>query len=763
MRRSPQAPLGETRPPPPAADRFGRAETMIDIDKHLNPSQFEAVEAVDGPILVLAGAGSGKTRVITYRIAHLIENRRVRPESILAVTFTNKAADQMKFRMRRLLGPDRPAEPVISTFHSLCVRLLRREIEVLAYTRDFTIYDADDQRRVIKASMKALTIEDRVASARSIQARISHAKNHGKSPAQVLGDAWEPSWEATGRVFEDYEKRLRGANALDFDDLLIRTGELFDRFPNLAERYSDRFRYIMIDEYQDTNRMQYLLMRHLTRLHDNVCVVGDEDQSIYSWRGADIQNILSFEKDYPRARIIKLEQNYRSTKNILAAAGAVVRRNELRKGKELWTRKDAGERITLFGSGDAEQEAAFVAQAASEHLEAKPESRIAVLYRTNFLSRVFEEVFRRSNIAYQIVGGLSFYERAEVRDMTSYLTVALNPDDSVHLLRIINTPPRGIGKTTTDALEEIAIERSTSIWGAIGFVIDEGRSPIRTLRALEAFRQMAGGFVEAADELSSPELLERILGETGYIESLKREGTEEALSRTENLRELMTAAAESSERGERLRDFLDHAALVSDQDAYNEKAPVTLMTVHTAKGLEFSVVFIAGLEDGLFPHSRSILESASLEEERRLFYVAMTRAEEKLYLTSARYRRYFGNMEQQASEASRFLAEIPQELMELYNRPEKQKVAFDGPTYNSVEAVTEFLEASGKVPPRMRAGAAARPAHTWSLGTRVKHPKYGYGTVLRTEGSGDDLKLTISFTAYGLKKIMARYTKLEPV
>jgi DNA helicase-2/ATP-dependent DNA helicase PcrA len=730
----------------------------MDLAKLLNPQQLEAVEAAEGPVLILAGAGSGKTRVITYRVAHLIENLNVRPEQILAVTFTNKAADQMKFRVRNLLRGPRLGEPLISTFHSFCVRLLRREIEALGYTRAFTIYDTADQIQVVKAAMKDLKVDDRLVTAKTIQSRISSAKNHGKTAQNLIDDSWEPSWEYTANVFNEYDKRLRKSNALDFDDLLIKAVELFDKFPAAAEKYSTRFQYCMVDEYQDTNRQQYRLVRHLTRVHDNICVVGDEDQSIYSWRGADIQ------KDYPRVRTIKLEQNYRSTKNILAAAGAVVANNEMRKGKSLWTQNPSGDLITYMESADAEAEAMYVADRLLYHQKSDPSARLAVLYRTNFLSRVLEEKLRRYNLKYKIVGGFSFYERAEIKDMISYLTVALNPHDSVNLLRIINAPPRGIGRTTTDTLEEVAVERGTSIWDAIEIAVREARLPMRTIRSLEVFYKMAAGFVQDADEVSTAALLEKIAASTKYLEILQEEGTEETESRIENIRELLTAAEESHERGEKLRDFLDQAALVSDQDAYDEASPISLMTLHTAKGLEFPVVLIMGLEDGLFPHSRSIMEAPQLEEERRLFYVGMTRAEHKLYLTSARFRRNFGNQDQQVSEPSRFLTEIPQELIEeVGERRRRAAMKYEGNSYDTVDAVMKALGGgeTKSSPAYKPPEGKKKPAGTWSLGTRVKHAKYGYGTILRTEGSGDDLKLTVSFISYGLKKMIAKYAELE--
>jgi len=469
----------------------------IELKQHLNPQQLEAAQTIDGAILILAGAGSGKTRVITYRIVHMIDNLGVRPSSILAVTFTNKAANQMKARVRERLQAGRSADPWISTFHSLCVRLLRREIEALGYSRDFTIYDSDDQLQVVKGLLKDFGIED--IKPRVIQSRISSAKSQRIGPEKMAEDAFHPDWEETARVYAGYEKRLRKANALDFDDLLSKTVLLFDKFPDVAQAYSDRFRYIMVDEYQDTNRTQYRLIRHLTRQHGNVCVVGDEDQSIYSWRGADIQNILDFETDYPDARTIRLEQNYRSTKNILAAAGAVVAKNEMRKGKDLWTENMSGDRIQYFDAEDPDQEAAFVAEKIRDHRRRRPDIHVAVLYRTNFLSRTLEEMFRRWDISYRVVGGFSFYERAEIKDILSYLNASLNPHDSVHLMRILNTPARGIGRTTADALLDRAGRQEVSLWDAMRGILDDPNVAMRSRRSMEAFRQLMDDFIRSAD------------------------------------------------------------------------------------------------------------------------------------------------------------------------------------------------------------------------------------------------------------------------
>jgi DNA helicase-2/ATP-dependent DNA helicase PcrA len=735
----------------------------MDLERQLNPQQFEAASTIDGPLLILAGAGSGKTRVITYRIVHMIENLRIRPDSILAVTFTNKAADQMKNRVRERLTVGRSSDPWISTFHSLCVRLLRREIEVLGYNREFTIYDSDNQLQVVKGLMKESRIED--IKPRLIQSRISSAKSQRIGPVKMAEDAFQPDWEITARIYADYESRLRKANALDFDDLLGKTVELFEKFPDVATRYSDRFRYIMVDEYQDTNRTQYRLIRFLTRSHGNICVVGDEDQSIYSWRGADIQNILDFEKDYPDSKTIRLEQNYRSTKTILSAASAVVANNQMRKGKDLWTENVAGEKIQYFEARDPDQEAAFVAEHVREHRRREPNAPMAVLYRTNFLSRTLEEMFRRFDIPYRVIGGFSFYERAEIRDVISYLTASLNPHDSVHLMRILNTPTRGIGKTTIDALLDRAAQREVSLWDAIREILDDTTVTMRSGRALGGFRTLMDDFIAAATaDMPVGELLGRVIEKTGYIEMLQQDGSDEAFSRIENLRELVNAAEESAGRGETLRDFLDNAALVSDQDEYDEQSPVTLMTLHTAKGLEFPTVFIIGMEDGLFPHSRSLGESKSLEEERRLFYVGMTRAERQLYLTASRYRRTFGAMEPMISEVSRFVGEIPPELVAgLYEPTEREVVsrpaaAYSGNAYNTVDAVQSFLAKK-----KAGGGRSGGRGGKWKQGTRVKHPKYGVGTVLRMEGAGDDAKLTVSFGNYGMKKLVARYAGLEVV
>src|SRR3989475_4308459 len=653
----------------------------------LNPQQREAVETTEGPVLILAGAGSGKTRVITYRIAHLIENLGVMPESILAMTFTNKAAAEMGERVDKLVGGLSIAKPVISTFHSFCVRVLRRDIEALRIpsstpgrppigrTKNFVIYDEADQLSVVKSTMKRLGLDDKQLTPRTVLSRISWAKNHMLDPQELYLQSADPKTEKIAHLFEEYRKELGKANALDFDDLLLDAVRLLKSSAPVREYYNRRFQYILVDEYQDTNRPQYQLMLMLAGTCHNICAVGDEDQSIYSWRGADIRNILEFEKDFPEAKIIRLEQNYRSTQNILQAASSVVANNVRRKGKNLWTSRQGGPRIGYYEAPDGENEALFAADYVATYLreiaDQGENGRAAVLYRTNSQSRLFEEAMRRYQLKYHVVGGFSFYERAEIKDLISYLKVIHNPDDSVSLLRVINTPARGIGKTTVETIERLALETGLSLWGAIGESIRRQLLPQRALLALKGFHDLiedarailAGTYVqrleqtaresestedpaaiemgdqiafdptifESNPDASSPkaaatapenlpvastaEILKFLIDRTGYIKQLEDEDTPDAYSRIENLRELVNAAMDSRDRGETLDQFLDHAALVSDADAYDERAQITLMTLHAAKGLEFPLVFLCGLEEGLFPHSRTFLHPDDIEEE----------------------------------------------------------------------------------------------------------------------------------------------------
>jgi len=737
----------------------------------LNAEQREAVETAEGPLLILAGAGSGKTRVITYRIAWLIENCGVRPSSILAVTFTNKAAEEMRERVERLvpLVGQVMARPWISTFHSFCVRVLRQDGERIGLRRDFSIYDEDDQLRVVKACLRHLGLTERELTARAVLSRISYAKNHGRSPEMFFQDAADPIAERMAVVYDLYGRELKKAGAVDFDDLLLEAARLFREDADAALRYNERFHYILVDEFQDTNRPQYELVRLLTQTRQNLCAVGDEDQSIYSWRGADIRNIVEFEKDYPQARILRLEENYRSTQSILDAASAVVAHNKYRKGKKLWTRRQGGAKIGLYVGVDGENESLFVADWIAKRHTQNPAERCAVLYRTNAQSRLYEEALRRYGLRYNVVGAISFYERAEVKDLLAYLKAAANLQDSVSLLRIINTPPRGIGEATVRKIETLALETNSPFWDAMGKALEENLLPPRSAAALSEFRALLEELHELIPKTSVADVLGAVIERTRYVDVLEQEGTPEAFSRIENIQELANAAADSRERGESLQEFLDHAALVSDTDAYDGGSQITLLTLHSAKGLEFPVVFLAGLEEGLLPHSRSLLHAQMLEEERRLCYVGMTRAQDVLILTRAQYRRHYGSQMPDASRPSRFLNEIPPPLLEhLNDRPaaSDERVYEYEPDHGNAAARTSSLHnvrryfgmddaAELAAEPNPQGVAPLRP------GNRVRHPKYGYGTVLRREGQGEHAKLTVSFPGFGLKKIMERYADLE--
>src|ERR1700691_975131 len=641
----------------------------MDFLQGLNPQQQAAVSHVEGPLLLLAGAGSGKTRVITHRMAHLMEQHRVPGPCILAVTFTNKAAEEMRTRVNNLL--DRAKDgPLVSTFHSFCVRLLRRDGGNLAeirngFTRQFTIYDADDQVAVIKSIFRALGLDEKFMQYRAMCSWISHNKSRKASPQDIHGASTDQKTTQLATIYEQYEGRLPQPTALDFDALLLESVRLLAHDANLRYQVNRRFEFVMIDEYQDTNRSQYELMRLLTEAHKNICVVGDEDQSIYGWRGADIRNILDFEHDFPNAAVIRLEQNYRSTKNILEAASAVVANNTERKGKWLWTEAGAGEKIGRFEAFDGEQEALFIADRIDKLLSANPGDRAAVLYRTNFQSRQIEEA----------LGRFSFYQRAEVKDALSYLKAVISPQDSVALLRIVNTPARGIGKSTIEQIEQYALQNQLSVWSAIGRMLEEKLFAGRAESALRIFKTLLEELGMAAGEGKVDDALRQILDRTGYARMLEVDNDPEAESRLGNLNELVNAASEAAERGETIPELLDHAALVSDTDNLDERAPVSLLTLHNAKGLEFPIVFLAGLEKGLFPHMRALDSKAAMEEERRLCYVGMTRSEKRLFLTSARYRRRFGGGQQEATIPSRFLREVPPTLVENLGqvRPSAQR------------------------------------------------------------------------------------------
>ncbi len=912
----------------------------------LNPQQREAVETTDGPVLILAGAGSGKTRVITYRIAYLIEHKGVMPESILAMTFTNKAAAEMGERVEKLVGGLSIAKPVLSTFHSFCVRVLRRDIEALripstvpgqpaiGHTKNFVIYDESDQQSVVKGVMKRLGLDDKQLTPRTVLSRISWAKNHMLDPQELYLQSGDPKTEKIAHLYEEYRKELRKANAFDFDDLLLEAVRLLKSAAPVRAYYNKRFQYLLIDEYQDTNRPQYELMRMLAGDRHNVCAVGDEDQSIYSWRGADIRNILEFEQDFPEAKIIRLEENYRSTQNILQAASAVVANNIRRKGKNLWTSRQGGTKLGYYEAPDGENEALFAADHIAKYLREAAQHgetpRAAVLYRTNSQSRLFEEAMRRYGLKYHVVGGFSFYERAEIKDLISYLKVILNPDDSISVLRVINTPTRGIGKGTIDTLEQLALGTGLSLWGAIGEALRRQLLPARALASLKGFQQLiedgramlGGSFAEqlansagatggsganspsleepapserseakgtgtdnpgreswvgeengtipasnvtnandatafdpnefgnfsfdfgAADTgakdpdaantedsadrpaepvigsradsfpaptVSTADLLKFLIDRTGYMKQLEVEDTPEAFSRIENLHELVNAAMDSRDRAETLDQFLDHAALIADADDYDQRAQITLMSLHAAKGLEFPLVFLTGLEEGLFPHSRTMLVPDDIEEERRLCYVGMTRAMDQLVLTRAVYRRRYGTDLPEASVPSRFLEEVPMPLVEELGRrtatarvgtgvfapPAGQRVAVDDAVsshysyededqsaawqggnggrvprapkqttparpYNSIENIAEFFASRGKkftVPKAQPEEPTGKRG--FRPGQKVRHPKYGEGTVYQREGEGEEAKITVQFPRFGLKKLVEKYAQLE--
>ena len=960
----------------------------------LNPEQRAAVETTDGPVLILAGAGSGKTRVITYRITYLIQEKGVAPDSILAVTFTNKASREMEERIEKLLERGSLTKPLIATFHSLCVRILRRDIEALrigtgpnaeGLTKDFAIYDENDQQSIVKAIMKRMGLDTKQLTPRTVLGRISWAKNHMIDPQEYYLNSADPNSERIAHIFEAYRKEMRKNNALDFDDLLLETVRLLKSSGEVRERYQRRFKYLLVDEYQDTNRPQYEMMKLLAGERHNVCAVGDEDQSIYSWRGADIRNILEFEQDFPNAKIIRLEQNYRSTQVILEAAGAVVANNAQRKGKTLWTEREGGSMIGYYEAPDGENEALFIADKINKFLRevgsGREEHRCAVLYRTNSQSRLVEEGLRRYGVKYTMVGGFSFYERAEIRDLLSYLKLVLNSHDSIALQRVVNTPPRGIGATTLGTLERLALETGTSTWEAIGQAIRNQLVPARAASALQSFRQLirdaqallnpdfagkltsdlasgasepepveetafaapgaadlsfnfgensfgenfsfdfgtnaeagdpaledeaaagqddldtafdfsaeqsvepeaplasaafnlaslspfqastAGpsakktkrlpavtasepnplietGFRKPGDRATLPELIRFLIDRSGYIRALEQEGSPEAISRIENLKELANAAQDAEERGETLTEFLDHAALVSDTDQYDADSRVTLMSLHAAKGLEFPLVFLAGMEEGLFPHSRTMNDPDGLEEERRLCYVGMTRAMDTLVLTRARYRRRYGNDAPEASIPSRFLEEVPGRLLEdlgspgragAWNNgrgygsgyrdteddltgthysyededqsssatpgrtplrapyagvkatpypsagmgakpqvwPPQRKSASAGPSKpaekppDSLDNIARFFSgrsgSSGFSRPKMEIPTRPVPAGL-TKGARVRHGKYGEGTVILREGDGEDAKLTVHFAKFGVKKLIEKFAQLE--
>jgi DNA helicase-2/ATP-dependent DNA helicase PcrA len=715
----------------------------------LNASQRAAVEAVEGPVLVLAGAGSGKTRVITRRIAHLVLDRGVDSARILAVTFTNKAAEEMRGRAQQLLG-GAPLRAWISTFHALCVRLLRREAAAAGLSPGFLIYDEGDQLAALREAMKSLDLSEKLHPPRRLLARISALKNSGRnadSDEDLLGAG------LAERVRQAYQRVLQTAGALDFDDLLLRAHALLAEQPAVREVWQRRFPFVLVDEYQDTNRVQYELVRLLCGPAGNLTVVGDEDQSIYSWRGADIQNILDFEHDFPGARVFRLEENYRSSQNVLDVASALVSRNLRRRGKELRAVRGRGEAVRLHEAADEFAEAAFVVERA---VALRSRGRVAVLMRMNSQSRLFEEGLLRARVPYAVIGGVGFYERKEVKDLLAYLRLLQNTRDSVALRRVLNVPARGIGAKTIEELDRVAARDGCGLWQALLRLTDEASLPGRALVPLRAFRDVIETLRQEAPGLAVRRLIERTLELTGYSAALAREDSHESQERLENLAELLASAAayESREPEASLAGFLDLSALVSDQDAIRDDVPVLLMTLHAAKGLEFESVFLVGLEEGLLPHSRSLVGEEGEEEERRLCYVGMTRAMERLHLSWAHSRQVFG--QRRPGEPSRFLQEIPLEALEktggLTAPPRRNPFS---------SALRPYAPAAAPTTPLAVTGASHGSGQELRPGVRVRHPLFGVGTVLRLEGAGDELKVTVSFPAVGAKKLVARYAGLE--
>ncbi|MBD1370784.1 DNA helicase PcrA [Hazenella sp. IB182357] len=721
------------------------SESMADqLLTGLNPAQRQAVETTDGPVQIVAGAGSGKTRVLTHRVAYLMADKKIHPWNILAITFTNKAAREMKERIVKLVGA--VAEDIwISTFHSMCVRILRRDIDRMGYSRSFTILDTSDQLTTIKQVLKEHNLDPKKYEPRALLNKISSAKNQMQGPEQMKSGATSFMDEVAADVYEQYQRKLRANESLDFDDLLMKTVQLLTQDDEVRAYYQRKFQYIHVDEYQDTNHVQYMLVKQLAEHHQNICVVGDSDQSIYRFRGADIQNILNFERDYPRACFIKLEQNYRSTKKILAAANHLIAHNTERKPKDLWTENDSGTPIQRFEAGTEHEEAFYVAdQIMKGRKSGKTYSDFAVLYRTNAQSRVLEDVLMKANIPYTIVGGIKFYERKEIKDVLAYLRLIVNPQDDLSLNRIVNVPRRGIGAATMDKISTYANNHQLSLFQALLEVEQIGLTK-RITGLLQNFIRLIQELHAMADYLSALELTEEILVRSGYREELKKENTLEAASRIENIEEFLSVAQEFEKQNEdkSLVAFLTDLALISDldqtDDAEKPTESVALMTLHSAKGLEFPQVFLVGMEEGIFPHNRSLGDDVEMEEERRLAYVGITRAEEILHVTRAKSRTIYGQTN--ANLPSRFLKEIPVELTE--NVGEKR-------------------------PQSIKKKAVIRPqtnmSQSWQVGDKAQHQKWGVGTVVKVHGSDEEIELNIAFPApIGVKKLLAKYAPIQKI
>ncbi|MBV4419910.1 DNA helicase PcrA [Clostridium tyrobutyricum] len=746
----------------------------MNLKNLLNKEQYEAATTIEGPILILAGAGSGKTRVLTYRIAHMIQDLNIYPSKILAITFTNKASGEMKDRVRVLVGNE--ADNMwISTFHSSCVRILRREIDKLGYNKNFAIYDSYDQKVLIKQCMEELDIDEKYITVRELINKISSQKDN-----LISAEKYKRENESNLRlnkvadVYMLYQKKLRNNNALDFDDLIYKTVQLFKENSDVLEFYQRKFQYIMIDEYQDTNKSQYELVALLAKSHKNICVVGDDDQCIYEWRGADIRNILDFEKDYPNTKVIKLEQNYRSKANILKAANDIISNNSERKTKVLRTENDNGDKIKLYRAYSDIDEGKYISSQIKKicREQNKHYRDFAILYRTNAQSRVFEDVFMKSNIPYRIVGGLKFYDRKEIKDIMSYLKFINNPLDDVSLRRIINEPKRSIGNTTVDKVQSFAVSMDECMYSVL-LDIDEVLSlSKRSISSIKKFVSLINSFIRSRDKISVSSLIKEVIETTGYIDKLKDLKDAESVSRIENLKELVSAAVEfeSTSEDKSLSAFLEKVTLVSDIDNFDQDADsVVIMTVHSAKGLEFPVVFMVGMENGIFPGSQSLENSAEMEESRRLCYVGITRAKERLYMTSAESRRVFGRMVSYSQ--SEFLSEISSSLKEYDNINNNITTFGNRNNFNDnkswiprmTKKVPFETQHDVKIKNKSEESANTLKAENVKAGIKVKHNKFGIGTIVSVSKNGSDIKLTIAFDKNGIKNLMYGVARLEAV
>ncbi len=749
----------------------------MELKSLLNKEQYEGAITIDGQLLILAGAGSGKTRVLTYRMAHMIENIGIAPYNILAITFTNKAAKEMKDRVISLIG-SKAENMWISTFHSTCVRILRREIDKIGYTSNFTIYDTSDQKVLIKECMKLLNINDKDISDQEILSKIGKAKDTMQT-AQSFMRQNESNFreKKIAEAYEMYQRRLKENNALDFDDLIFKAVELFKSNPEVLDFYQNKFKYIMVDEYQDTNGAQYELIKLLASKYKNICVVGDDDQCIYQWRGADIQNILDFEKDYPNAKVIKLEQNYRSKSNILNAANVVIVNNANRKSKVLRTEQEAGDKIKIYRAFSDSDEGDFVSKQIAEikSKENKEYKDFAILYRTNAQSRIFEESLRRRGIPYKIVGGTRFYDRKEIKDILAYLKAIVNPRDDVSLKRIINVPKRSIGDATVSKIQEFANSFELDMWDALMEVRTIPTLTPRNANNIEVFTNLMEEFMSLSETAAISVLIESILKDTGYLKQLESSKEIEDKSRIENLKELVSDAVDFEKNNEdkSLAAYLEKVSLVQDTDKIEEQEDtIVLMTVHSAKGLEFPVVFMVGMENGIFPGNMSFEKESEMEESRRLCYVGITRAKETLFMTSAEVRRVFGRTV--AYSQSDFINEIKPDLKEYVsgnrigsgNGSNSNVKTQKNDSYNNPHSLRSTIRKEFSKPSNMSVNdnnSEYLNANEITLGRKIQHEKFGIGTIVSVQGSGDDKKLTIAFDKQGVKNLMLSFAKLKAI